>query len=90
MPGLPHVDAVTPAVLVLPGPVSRGETPRFCDEVRALLESTRAGVVVCDVGGPGAAGRAGGGLAARREPTPPPGGGGGPGAGRGGQNARPP
>ncbi|MGV9984591.1 STAS domain-containing protein [Streptomyces olivaceus] len=52
-PGLPHVDAVTPAVLVLPGPVSRGETPRLCDEVRALLGTTRAGVVVCDVGGLG-------------------------------------
>ncbi|NED09124.1 hypothetical protein G3I55_46710, partial [Streptomyces sp. SID6648] len=45
------MDAVTPAVLVLPGPVSRGETGRFCNEVRALLETTRAGVVVCDVGG---------------------------------------
>ncbi len=57
-PGLPHVDAVTPAVLVLPGPVSRGETPRLCDEVRALMESTRAGVVVCDVGGLGPPGLA--------------------------------
>ncbi|CAM5417716.1 hypothetical protein SVIOM342S_08676 [Streptomyces violaceorubidus] len=56
--GLPHVDAVTPAVLVLPGPVSRGETPRYCDEVRALLESARAGVVVCDVGGLGPPGLA--------------------------------
>ncbi|MEU5677677.1 MULTISPECIES: STAS domain-containing protein [Streptomyces] len=57
-PGLPHVDAVTPAVLVLQGPVSRGETPRLCDEVRALMESTRAGVVVCDVGGLGPPGLA--------------------------------
>ncbi|CAL9309289.1 STAS domain-containing protein [Streptomyces sp. SudanB91_2054] len=57
-PGLPHVDAVTPAVLVLPGPVSRGETPRLCDEVRALMETTRAGVVVCDVGGLGPPGLA--------------------------------
>ncbi|MEU1050943.1 STAS domain-containing protein [Streptomyces sp. NPDC005876] len=52
-PGLPHVDALTPAVLVLPGSVSRGETPRLCDEVRALLERTGAGVVICDVGGLG-------------------------------------
>ncbi|MFD5283266.1 STAS domain-containing protein [Streptomyces rubrogriseus] len=68
-PGLPHVDAVTPAVLVLPGPVSRGETPRFCDEVRALLESTRAGVVVCDVGGLGPPGLAVVDLLARLELT---------------------
>ncbi|MFE2331166.1 STAS domain-containing protein [Streptomyces coelicoflavus] len=67
--GLPHVDAVTPAVLVLPGPVSRGETPRFCDEVRALLESTRAGVVVCDVGGLGPPGLAAVDLLARLELT---------------------
>ncbi|MGV9282482.1 STAS domain-containing protein [Streptomyces sp. NPDC003730] len=68
-PGLPHVDAVTPAVLVLPGPVSRGETPRFCAEVRALLESTRAGVVVCDVGGLGPPGLAVVDLLARLELT---------------------
>ncbi|WP_370666086.1 STAS domain-containing protein [Streptomyces sp. IBSBF 2507] len=67
--GLSHVDAVTPAVLVLPGPVSRGETPRFCDEVRALLESTRAGVVVCDVGGLGPPGLAVVDLLARLELT---------------------
>ncbi|KKD10836.1 hypothetical protein TR66_34215 [Streptomyces sp. WM6391] len=63
------MDAVTPAVLVLPGPVSRGETPRFCDEVRALLESTRAGVVVCDVGGLGPPGLAVVDLLARLELT---------------------
>ena len=68
-PGLPHVDAVTPAVLVLPGPVSRGETPRLCDEVRALMESTRAGVVVCDVGGLGPPGLAVVDLLARLELT---------------------
>ncbi|MFG3330859.1 STAS domain-containing protein [Streptomyces tendae] len=68
-PGLPHVDAVTPAVLVLPGPVSRGEMPRFCDEVRALLESTRAGVVICDVGGLGPPGLAVVDLLARLELT---------------------
>lgn len=68
-PGLPHVDAVTPAVLVLPGPVSRGETPRLCAEVRALLETTRAGVVVCDVGGLGPPGLAVVDLLARLELT---------------------
>ncbi|MFE6591391.1 STAS domain-containing protein [Streptomyces sp. NPDC057781] len=68
-PGLPHVDAVTPAVLVLPGPVSREETPRLCDEVRALLETTRAGVVVCDVGGLGPPGLAAVDLLARLELT---------------------
>ncbi|MEU0473021.1 STAS domain-containing protein [Streptomyces olivaceus] len=68
-PGLPHVDAVTPAVLVLPGPVSRGETPRLCDEVRALLGTTRAGVVVCDVGGLGPPGLAVVDLLARLELT---------------------
>ncbi|GAA4000858.1 hypothetical protein GCM10022384_54770 [Streptomyces marokkonensis] len=67
--GLPHVDAVTPAVLVLPGPVSRGETPRLCDEVRALMGSTRAGVVVCDVGGLGPPGLAAVDLLARLELT---------------------
>ncbi|MFD4263216.1 STAS domain-containing protein [Streptomyces sp. NPDC058534] len=68
-PGLPHVDAVTPAVLVLPGSVSRGETPRLCDEARALLEATRAGVIVCDVGGLGSPGLAVVDLLARLELT---------------------
>ncbi|UUU31321.1 STAS domain-containing protein [Streptomyces sp. CA-210063] len=51
--GLQIVDATTPAVLVLPGPVTRDEVPRLCDEVRAQLEGTGGGVVVCDVGGIG-------------------------------------
>ncbi|MFF7261226.1 STAS domain-containing protein [Streptomyces sp. NPDC008159] len=52
--GLPIVDATTPAVLVLPGPVTREEVPRLCAEVRARLEADRAGgVVVCDVAGIG-------------------------------------
>ncbi|MFF6993584.1 STAS domain-containing protein [Streptomyces sp. NPDC008313] len=61
-PGLPSVDATTPAVLVLPGPVRPDEVPRLCDDVRALLETTAAGpgagVVVCDVAalGPGGLG----------------------------------
>ncbi|MCI3239537.1 STAS domain-containing protein [Streptomyces spinosisporus] len=48
-PGLQIVDAMTPAVLVLPGPVTRDEVAGLCDDVRALLESTGTGVVVVDV-----------------------------------------
>lgn len=48
-PGLQTVDAVTPAVLVLPGPVTRDEVTGLCDDVRALLDSTGTGVVVVDV-----------------------------------------
>ncbi|MFE0509322.1 STAS domain-containing protein [Streptomyces sp. NPDC058964] len=51
--GLQHVDAKTPAVLVLPGPVTKDKVPGLCNDVRALLELTGAGVVVCDVGGLG-------------------------------------
>ncbi|MFF7971795.1 STAS domain-containing protein [Streptomyces sp. NPDC007905] len=51
--GLPHVDARTPPVLTLAGPVTRNEVPGLCDGVRALLEATGARVVVCDVGGLG-------------------------------------
>ncbi|MFG2603661.1 STAS domain-containing protein [Streptomyces sp. NPDC048514] len=51
--GLPHVDARTPAVLVLPGPVSRDRVPGLCADVRALLEGGESEVVVCDVGGLG-------------------------------------
>ncbi|MER6093832.1 STAS domain-containing protein [Streptomyces bluensis] len=56
--GLPNVDATTPAVLVLPGPVAKDEVPRLCADVRALLTVTGAGVVVCDVAGIGPAGLA--------------------------------
>ncbi|MDL5203443.1 STAS domain-containing protein [Streptomyces sp. ALI-76-A] len=52
-PGLPHVDAMTPAVLVLAGPVTRDEVTGLCDDVRTLLESTGARAVVCDVAGLG-------------------------------------
>ena len=48
-PGLPLVDAMTPAVLVLPGPLTRDEVSGLCEDVRALLEATGAGVVVVDV-----------------------------------------
>ncbi|WP_338900316.1 STAS domain-containing protein [Streptomyces sp. TG1A-60] len=51
--GLQTVDATTPAVLVLPGPVTRDEVPRLCDEVRARLEGAGGGVLVCDVAGIG-------------------------------------
>jgi ABC-type transporter Mla MlaB component len=45
------VDAKTPPVLALAGPVAPDEVARLGDEVQALLETTGAGVVVCDVGG---------------------------------------
>lgn len=82
--GLPIVDAMTPAVLVLTGPVTRDEVPGLCEEVRALLAATGAGVVVCDVAGLGPPGldavellarlqltarRSGGGIRLR-DPTP--------------------
>ncbi|MEU6664401.1 STAS domain-containing protein [Streptomyces sp. NPDC046727] len=62
------MDAKTPAVLVLPGPVRRDEVPGLCADVRALLEGG-AGVVVCDVGGLGPPGLAAVDLLARLELT---------------------
>ncbi|MFB7594137.1 STAS domain-containing protein [Streptomyces sp. NPDC056160] len=56
--GLPHVDARTPAVLVLPGPVTRDEVAGLCADVRSLLEAGPPPVVVCDVGGLGPPGLA--------------------------------
>ncbi|MGN9759477.1 STAS domain-containing protein [Streptomyces sp. SD31] len=44
---------MTPAVLVLVGPVTRDEVAGLCDDVRALLAASGAGVVVCDVAGLG-------------------------------------
>lgn len=52
-PGLPIVDAMTPAVLVPAGPVTKDQVAGLCDDVRTLLEGSGAGVVVCDVGGLG-------------------------------------
>ncbi len=56
-PGLPIVDAMTPAVLVLTGPVTREEVARLGEDVRALLRAGAGGgrdpVVVCDVAGLG-------------------------------------
>ncbi|MET7918655.1 STAS domain-containing protein [Streptomyces avermitilis] len=57
-PGLPNVDAMTPAVLVLPAAVSRDDVARLCADVRVLLGSTDAGVVVCDAAGFGPPGLA--------------------------------
>ncbi|GGY02240.1 STAS domain-containing protein [Streptomyces djakartensis] len=57
-PGLQIVDAMTPPVLVLPGPVTRDEVNGLSDDVRALLRGARARVVVCDVGGLGPPGLA--------------------------------
>ncbi|KAB1988606.1 STAS domain-containing protein [Streptomyces triticiradicis] len=51
--GLLTVDSIEPAVLVLPGLVTRDEVPRLCEAVRTLLGTTGAGVVVCDVAGLG-------------------------------------
>lgn len=49
---------MTPAVLVLPAAVSRDDVARLCADVRVLLESTGAGVVVCDAAGFGPPGLA--------------------------------
>ncbi|MFI8190590.1 STAS domain-containing protein [Streptomyces sp. NPDC085946] len=57
-PGLPVVDAMTPPVLVLPGPVTRDEAGALSDQVQALLRAGGAGVVVCDVAGLGPPGLA--------------------------------
>lgn len=55
--GLPFVDAMTPAVLVLAGPVTREGVAGLCEDVRALLGTDggdgRDPVVVCDVAGLG-------------------------------------
>ncbi|MFI9612961.1 STAS domain-containing protein [Streptomyces sp. NPDC052023] len=49
---------MTPAEIVLAGPVTRDEVTGLCDDVQALLEDTGAPVVVCDVGGLGPPGLA--------------------------------
>ena len=65
--GLQIVDAMTPDVLVLPGPVTRDEVTRLCEDVHALLESTGTGVVVVDVAAIGPPGLAAVDLLARLE-----------------------
>lgn len=67
--GLPDVDAEEPAVLVLPGPVSRDGTAGLCAALRALLEDGGARVVVCDAGGIGPPGLAAVDLLARLQLT---------------------
>ncbi|MER7926505.1 MULTISPECIES: STAS domain-containing protein [unclassified Streptomyces] len=53
-PGLPIVDAKTPAVLVPARPVTPDEVAELCAEVRARLETTAgAGVVLVEIVGPG-------------------------------------
>ncbi|MFE5030991.1 STAS domain-containing protein [Streptomyces sp. NPDC001797] len=63
------MDAVTPAVLVLSGPVARDEVPGLCDDVRELLAAGEARVVVCEVGGLGPPGLGAVDLLARLELT---------------------
>ncbi|MFF0158960.1 STAS domain-containing protein [Streptomyces sp. NPDC005263] len=84
LPGLPIVDAMTPAVLTLVGPVARDEVTGLCDDVRRLLDTTGARTVVCDVAGLGPPGlgavdllarldltaRRAGGRIRLRDPTP--------------------
>lgn len=38
-------------VLVLAGPIARGDVPILCARLRLVLRESGAGVVVCDVGG---------------------------------------
>lgn len=52
-PGLPLVDATTPPVLALAGPVTPDQVAGLCDDLRVLLEGTGARLVVCDVAGLG-------------------------------------
>ncbi|MBD9730497.1 STAS domain-containing protein [Streptomyces sp. H28] len=68
-PGLPVVDAMTPPVLVLQGPVTRDGAAGPCDTLRTLLDggSGACGVVVCDVAGLGPPGLAAVNLLARLE-----------------------
>ncbi|GHH89974.1 STAS domain-containing protein [Streptomyces capillispiralis] len=70
--GLPIVDAMTPPVLVLSGPLARDGVSGPCDALRALLErggGGPGGVVVCDVGGLGPPGLAAVDLLARLQLT---------------------
>ncbi|MFI2505564.1 STAS domain-containing protein [Streptomyces sp. NPDC018972] len=72
-PGLPIVDAMTPPVLVLNGPLAPDEVGGPCDALRALMEGGGGGgpgrVVVCDVAGLGPAGLAAVNLLARLQLT---------------------
>lgn len=48
-PGLPHVDATMPAVLVVVGRVTPADVPRLCGELDDLLCGAAATEVICDV-----------------------------------------
>lgn len=68
--GLPLVDAMTPPVLVLSGPLTPGEVSGPCEALRALLDGGGRGrVVVCDVAGLGPPGLAAVNLLARLQLT---------------------
>ncbi|MDX2675548.1 STAS domain-containing protein [Streptomyces sp. NY05-11A] len=56
--GLPVVEATTPPVLTLTGPVTREQVAGLADDVRSLLKAGPAGIVVCDVAGIGPPGLA--------------------------------
>ncbi|MFI6947168.1 STAS domain-containing protein [Streptomyces sp. NPDC050422] len=45
------MDPLSPAVLVLSGRVTRAGTPRLCADLEAILATSDAAVVDCDVGG---------------------------------------
>lgn len=49
--GLLGMDPLSPPALVLSGRVTRAGTPRLCAELEALLATSEAAVVDCDVGG---------------------------------------
>ncbi|MEV6405823.1 STAS domain-containing protein [Streptomyces bobili] len=54
--GLPPVDATTPPVLTLAGPLARSQVAGFCDDLRGLLKGAAGGLVVCEVAGLGVPG----------------------------------
>lgn len=49
--GLLGMDALPPVALVVSGRVTRAGVPRLCGELEAILATSQAAVVDCDVGG---------------------------------------
>lgn len=49
--GLPGMDPLPPAVLVLSGRVTRAGTPRLCADLETILATSQDAVVHCDVAG---------------------------------------